>query len=590
MNLPHRMAELLSLYLDGALRPEQESELLAMLDDPAQRDTFLTLCQLDRELAGLVATPIDDETMIALVRHDLESMPAESLRVPEVRPRSHRRLWQFAAGLAAAIALVASVVGIRAWTAAEHHVAILEEVEGEVRLHSDGKDQVVQQGQPLFAGNHILTGPDKCGAVIVYADGTRVELGSDTSVGQFADSRGTKRLILDQGLAVIDSRKQASSAPLRVATPQAEVVVRGTRCTMESELHGTQVEVSEGKVQLTRKMDGQSIEVEQGQYAVTAPHEGPFGPEPMTAQPIPVGSVLDASRGIRFSRKGGTSALAYTRDGKRLASCMHSDGTVRVWEMTGTAPQGPTEYRGQNEAGWTVAFSPDSRMLASGGNARTLFLWDVSSQKLLASLPQREHLRAALWSPDGSMLATAGFDGVIRIRDPRSGEERVAIPENEGRGWTGVFGLAFSADSRLLGAALSDRTVRVHELPDGKVHSTLTGHTDIVRSIAFSPNNSRMASASKKEIIIWDVGSGREHFRFDGGNPVAFSPDGTMLAAGGPMPTLRDPATGKVLARIERHHGGVYAYAFSPDNKYLAIGSWYGITLLDLTAFAAANK
>jgi WD40 repeat protein len=588
MNTSERMAELVSLYLDGALRPEEEIELLELLQEPTQRDRFLELCRLDRELAGLLAVPIDDDTMIALVRRDVDS--AGPVRVPPLREAFRRSPWRLGAWLSVAAALVAAaIVGIIAFKSGDRPIAILEHTEGDVRLARDGRDDVARPGQPLFAGSHIQTGSDNSSAVIVYADGSRVELGSDTSAGQFAEGRESKRMVLEQGCAIIDRVRQAASPPLLVATPQAEIVVWDSRFALESELHGTQVEVAEGKVQLTRKLDRQSIQVEQGKYAVAAPDMGAFGLEPMTAQPIPVGSVIDAARGIRLGHKGGTSSLAFTSDGQRLASCMWSDGTVRVWDMTDLKTQGPTKYVGRTEAGWTVRFSPDGQTLAGSGNGGLLCLWDVASRELLAGLPHQKTMRAALWSPDGMTLATAGEDSAIRLRDPRTGKERTVFREAE-QGWAGVFDLAFSPDGLWLASAVSDRTVRVRELPTGTLRHRLTGHTDIVRSVAFSPRDQLLASASKNEMIVWDLRTGGERFRTVGANPVAFSADGTILALGGIVPTLRDPTTGNVLARIEGHRGGVFALAFSPDRKYLAIGSWYGITLLDLAGLPAGTQ
>jgi WD40 repeat protein len=585
MSVSERMAQLLSLYLDGGLRPGEEAELLEQLQDPANRDRFLELCRLDRELAGLLAAPIDDDTMLALVRRDLDSTAEGSVCVPPLRAPVTRSRWRLGVWLASTAAMVAvAVAGVILFSSRDRPVAVLEHMEGDVRLARDGRDDVARPGQSLFAGSHIQTGSDKSSAVIIYTDGTRVELGSETSAGQFAEGRESRRMVLEQGCAIIDRVGQAAGPPLLVATPQAEIIVWGTRFALESELHGTQVEVAEGKLQFTRKLDRQSIEVEHGEYAVAAPDVGAFGLVRMTAQPIPAGSVIHASRGIRLGHKGGTSSLAFTSDSKRLASCMWSDGIVRVWDMAETSFAAPTEYLGRSEAGWTVGFSPDGQTLASSGNGGTICLWDMPSRKVLASLPheRQQTIRAALWSPDGLTLATAGEDSAIRLRDPRTGKERAVFREAE-QGWAGVFDLAYSPDGLWLASAVSDRTVRVRDLATGTLRFRLMGHTDIVRSVTFSSRDNLLASASKNEVIVWDAQTGTERFRTVGANPVSFSPDGGILAVGGAVPTLRDPATGNVLARIEGHRGGVFALVFSPDRKYLAIGSWYGITLLDLS-------
>jgi hypothetical protein len=603
---PERFTELLSGYLDGELTSAEEAELLGFLEDALCAAQFLEMTRVDRELVGLLATPIADDAMAALVRRDLDQPPDDAAAagpapVPalfsaaEARASRRARVFRYVAGrrwrfgLAAAILLavgwlLSSLIGGR-----PQAFASLTEVRGIVFVLDGQEYRPARAGHALLAHQGIVTGEGGSVAIVEFIDGSRLELAAETTVSQLVDigkraaARGIpdKRIYLAQGALRVDAAKQPEGHPLVVATPQAEIVVLGTRFTLESEAGATQVEVAKGKVQFTRKVDNTSIEVPQGNFAIALPDAGRSGPEPLTAQPVPVGAVLDASRGLRLGHKGGTSSLAFTADGRRLASCMWSDGIVRVWDVSGPQ-QGPTEYLGQSGAAWTVAVSPDERTLASGGNNKTLCLWDVPSQKLLASFPHRDHLRAAVFSPDGTILATAGFDSAIRLREPRSGAERAVFPENDQGGWVGVFGLAISPDNRWLASALSNRLVRLRDLKTGAVCFTLMSHSDIVRSVAFSSRGNLLASASKHEVIVWDAQTGTERYRIDGANPVAFSPDGTVLAAGGPVPTLRAAATGKVLARIDGHRGGVYALAFAPNGKRLAIGSWYGITFLDL--------
>src|SRR5215469_4907953 len=109
---------------------------------------------------------------------------------------------------------------------------------------------------------------------------------------------------------------------------------------------------------------------------------------------------------------------------------------------------------------------------------------------------------------------------------------------------------------------------------------TLRGHSDIVRSVAFSPDGKRLATASRDQTAkVWDAESGKELLTLRGHsgfvNGVVFSPDGKRLAtASGDMTAkVWDAESGKVLLTLRGHSDTVFGVAFSPDAKRLATAS-----------------
>ncbi|MBD2543577.1 TIR domain-containing protein [Planktothricoides raciborskii] len=145
---------------------------------------------------------------------------------------------------------------------------------------------------------------------------------------------------------------------------------------------------------------------------------------------------------------------------------------------------------------------------------------------------------------------------------------------------SGVRSVAISPDGSKIVSGSYDNTIRLWDINSGSELAVFKGHEDLVFSVAFSPDGNRIVSGSKdKTIRLWDIKSGEQLAVFKGHEglvySVAFSPDGSKIVSGSGENTIRlwDIKSGEQLAVFKGHESDVYSVAFSPDGSKIVSGS-----------------
>jgi hypothetical protein len=244
-------------------------------------------------------------------------------------------------------------------------------------------------------------------------------------------------------------------------------------------------------------------------------------------------------RGLRTVRAFINAAPAFAADGRTM---MAGDASaLKIWDIaTGRELRTLRLQNPSNAIG--VSFSPDRRIYATGGDDMVVRLWDTSTGKLIRALPSSPlKIYALAFSPDGKTIVGGGLGKALKVWNVESGAPLTSIP-----GSGTVYSIDFNADGTRIASCGADKTVSIWDVRSRALVQTLRGHTAFVNRARFSPDGKTLASSASHETIrIWHTGTGALIRVLTHEAPIAFSPDGSLLAVrAGSDITLLNASTG----------------------------------------------
>lgn len=265
-------------------------------------------------------------------------------------------------------------------------------------------------------------------------------------------------------------------------------------------------------------------------------------------------------------------SLAFHPQSHLLAGGMDPEG-LWVWDMR--TLEKVQQLSGPRGIVWYLAFSLDGEYLASANDDRTVRIWSVGDWQLHRTLlGHTSSLRAIAFSPEARHIASGGRDRTVRIWDRASGESLRVFSSDYGS----IISMVFDASGHFIVTGSKDRLLRIWNAETGTLLHRLKGHTDIINAVAAAHRKFVIASGGDDGLLIlWDGASGRILRRISVGTSilaVAFSDDDRWLATAGADHAVRvwDLSTGELLEQLEGHTSWVQTLAFLPDGRLVSGG------------------
>ncbi len=265
------------------------------------------------------------------------------------------------------------------------------------------------------------------------------------------------------------------------------------------------------------------------------------------------------------------NTVQFSPDGKIIATG-GQDYTVRLWNSKTGQLLNTLDHQDINSL-TTLQFSPDGKIIATGGiSSREVYLWEVTTGNKLNSLigDAGGSVCSICFSPSGIIIATGGADGTIRLWSTNTGSELVKLSGHEGN----VDSVLFSPDGITLLSKGAYRTVRLWDAVSGELLKTLDGYTEDVRTVSFSPDGNTIASGSSdNKVRLWNASTGQLMKSLTGHTDeifsVCFSPNGQTIASGSSDETIRlwDTSNGNLKKTLIGHKTSVRSVCFTTNGQ-----------------------
>ncbi len=325
--------------------------------------------------------------------------------------------------------------------------------------------------------------------------------------------------------------------------------------------------------------------------------------------------------------KGGINIMRFSPDGSRLA--VGTDVGVWVYDVSdGIGKTLPSENYGQVS---TLAFSPDGKILVSGGSNPYINIWELNTGKILTTLTidgklptvtdlffhdsflfsVKDHYEIMKWgihtikeelnlelensnktvsSSNQKITVSGDSSGKITVRNAITGDRVATLNGHQESTEKDIITLGITDDNKILVSAGRDKTIQLWDIPNQTQLASIKRQKAWVTSIAFSEDRKILATGYASDVIkLWNVNTRRELRTLKGHNntinALTFAPEstpnyGACLASGSADGTIRfwDPKTGKELVTFtDGHTEWVKTIAFTNSDSQIVSAAYNGV-------------
>ncbi|MFK7768712.1 MAG: protein kinase [Mariniblastus sp.] len=319
----------------------------------------------------------------------------------------------------------------------------------------------------------------------------------------------------------------------------------------------------------------------------------PTGEQIVTGGNDSMVEVWDSETGLSVRSLTGhqdnVTSVSFSADGTKLLSSSHDQSAI-VWSETGEVM---LSCRGHYSIVSDAKFMADGKTIVTVSDDRTSRIWNA---QVNPSTLVMQHQTDVVWSndfsPDDKRVVSASEDGTVVIHDAETGEligKKIQLEHAQ-------LSAKFTRDGKYFvageGATSDDSTeirsmIRVWETSSQKLVKTIDAHAGLIWDLDFSPDGSRMVSASSdKTFKVWDtsdwsiIETVNAHEQIMGS--ICYSPDGTKVLSGSDDRTVKlwDAKSFELIRTFEGHSDSIWRARFSPCGKTIASSSYTGEVIL----------
>ena len=216
-----------------------------------------------------------------------------------------------------------------------------------------------------------------------------------------------------------------------------------------------------------------------------------------------------------------------------------------------------------------LAFSPDGKTVATGGDDKMIYFWDIQTGELTGHIENSFSVKVLQFAAGNRILAACGSD--IKLMD---GEGNLL--RTYGGYTTDIWSVSYQQALQRIVAGSYSKNIRVWDFESGKAVLTLEGHEKSCLPVCFSPRGNLIASGSlDKSVRIWDAVTGQQRHKMELHTEnifaLDFHPSGKYVASASADKTIRlwNAETGEILRTYAGHTGAVFEVRFSADGNHL---------------------